>query len=244
MSRPTQPRFTHFVSTTCTPAARPSAGAEPTDPAKAGNDSVGRLSRVMKQDYREITLVRHGASSHPLATHLITAAEFRTWIVDYNRAGIAADSLPPPELMAVTCDMPCVVCSDMPRAIASARLLSPGREPCALPLLREAGRPIGGDWPVKLSLDMWDRISVFLWTMGLIASDESIGAARLRAQKAAFELVQLAEEFSRVLCVGHGMFNELIGQVLLDLGWNGPPRVGSRHWAATTYRKRALDIAT
>src|SRR5688572_9177572 len=192
----------------------------------------------MKQDYQEITLVRHGRSSHPLATNRITAAEFRMWIVDYNRAGIAADSLPPPELIAATCDMLYVVCSDMPRALASASLLSPGRAPCALPLLREAGRPVGGHWRVKLSLPMWDRISVFLWTMGLIASDESIGAARLRAQEAAYELERLTEEFSRVLCVGHGMFNALVGQALLSLGWEGPPRVGNGHWASTTYRKR------
>jgi broad specificity phosphatase PhoE len=203
--------------------------------------TVRLLSRIMKQDYQEITLVRHGRSLHSLPTQRITAAEFRTWIVDYNRAGLAADSLPPAELIAATCDMPCVVCSDMPRAMDSARLLSPDRVPCAMPLLREAGRPVGGDWRVKLSLPMWDRISVFLWTMGSIASDESVGATRLRAQEAARELARLAEEFGRVLCVGHGMFNALIGQVLLDLGWEGPPRVRNRHWAATTYRKRALD---
>jgi broad specificity phosphatase PhoE len=211
-------------------------GATPTQ-------AVMLLSGVMKQSYQEITLVRHGRSSHPLATHRITAAEFRTWIVDYNQAGIAADSLPAPELIAATCDMRYVVCSDMPRAIASASLLSPGRAPCALPLLREAGRPVSGNWRVKLPLAMWDCISVFLWTMGLIASDESVGAARLRAQEAACELVRLVEEFSRVLCVGHGMFNAFVGQALLDLGWEGPPRVANRHWAATTYRKRALDTA-
>jgi len=197
----------------------------------------------MKQSYQEITLVRHGRSSHPLATHRITAAEFRTWIVDYNQAGIAADSLPPPELIAATREIPYVVCSDMPRAIDSARLLSSGQVIYALPLLREAGRPVSGNWRLKLPLAMWDRISVFLWTMGWIASDESIGAARLRAQEAAYELVRLAEEFSRVLCVGHGMFNALAGQALRGLGWEGPPRVATGHWAATTYTKRALGTS-
>ena len=197
----------------------------------------------MKPDYEEITLVRHGRSSHPLPKNRITAAEFRTWIADYNRAGIAADSLPPPELVGATRDMPFVVCSDMPRARASASLLSPDRVPCALPLLREAGRPVGGHWHVKLSLAMWDRISVFLWRMDLIASDESIAAARLRAQEAVSELVRLAGEYNRVLCVGHGMFNALVGQALLGLGWEGPPRVGNRHWESTPFRKRALATA-
>src|SRR5215467_12709428 len=115
-------------------------------------------SGVMTQDYQEIMLVRHGRSSHPPATHRITAAEFRMWIVDYNRAGIAADSLPPPELITATYDMPCVVCSDLPRAMASAGLLSPNHVPRALPLFREAGRPVGGHWRVRLSLTMWDRV--------------------------------------------------------------------------------------
>jgi broad specificity phosphatase PhoE len=206
--------------------------------------AVSPLSGVMKQTYQEITLVRHGRSSFPLPTHLITAAEFQKWIVDYNRSGIAADSLPPPELLAATRNMPYVVCSDMPRAMASASLLSPSQAPSALPLLREAGRPLSGHWLVKLPLAMWNRISVLLWTIGLIASDESVGAARLRAQEAASELVRLAEEFGQVLCVGHGMFNALVGQALLSLGWEGPLRVASQHWATTTYRQRAHDNAS
>ena len=196
-------------------------------------------SGVMKQDYQEITLVRHGRSSYLLPTHRITAAEFRKWIADYNLAGIAADSLPPTELIGATRNVPYVACSDMPRAMASASLLSPGQAPYALPQLREAGGPVSGDWPVKLPLAAWDRISVFLWTIGLLTSDESVGAARLRAQEAAGKLVRLAEEFDRVLCIGHGMFNALVGQALLRLGWEGPPRVADGHWAATTYRKRA-----
>jgi broad specificity phosphatase PhoE len=189
-------------------------------------------------------LVRHGRSAHPLATHRLTAAEFRMWIVDYDRAGIAADSVPPPELMAATCDMPCVVCSDLPRALASAGLLSPHHVPRALPLFREAGRPVGGHWRVRLALTLWDRVSVWLWTRGVLASDESVDVARVRAREAADELVRLAAEFSRVLCVGHGMFNALVGRALLGLGWEGPPRVANHHWAATTYRQCVLDTAT
>jgi broad specificity phosphatase PhoE len=143
----------------------------------------------------------------------------------------------------MTRNVPYIVCSDMPRAMASARLLSPDQVPNALPLFREAGRPVSGHWPVKLPLTMWDRISVFLWRRGLITSDESVAAARLRAQEAAGELGRLAEEYSEVLCVGHGMFNALVGQALLGLGWEGPPRVASQPWSATAYRKRARDTA-
>ena len=90
---------------------------------------------------------------------------------------------------------------------------------------------------MRLSLALWDRLSVWLWTRGLIAGDESIDAARVRAREAAEALVRLAAECRRVLCVGHGRFNALVGQALLGLGWEGPPRVANHHWAATTYRK-------
>jgi broad specificity phosphatase PhoE len=143
----------------------------------------------------------------------------------------------------MTRNVPYIVCSDMPRAMASAHLLSPDQVPNALPLFREAGRPVSGNWPVKLPLTMWDRISVFLWRRGLITSDESVRVARLRAQEAAGKLVRLAEEFGRVLCVGHGMFNALVGQALQGLGWEGRPRVASHPWSATTYRKRTHDTA-
>lgn len=166
--------------------------------------------------------------------------EFRRWIDEYNQSGLASDSYPPRELIAVLDGTPAVVCSDYPRSIESANRLVTDAAPFILPLFREAGRPITSDWGIKLRLSAWDRISVKLWRIGLIAGDESIHKARKRAHEAATVLTRLAEEFERVLCVGHGAFNALVGEKLLEFGWKGPDRICDEYWQGGAYCKNSL----
>jgi broad specificity phosphatase PhoE len=183
----------------------------------------------------QIHILRHGRSARPFPTRWITPAEFREWIALYNRTGIAGESAPPAELVATIGDVPVIVCSDYPRSIESAARLIPNRQPRISATFREVGRPLQANWNVRLPLKVWDRFSVLLWNMNLISGDESIHAARRRAQEAARELVSLAEESSRVLFVGHGMINVLIGRELLRLGWQGPRRVDDAHWGLGTF---------
>src|ERR687885_721861 len=140
---------------------------------------------MVRKEVQEITLVRHGPSALALPTGWITAAQFRAWIERYNETGIAADSRPPLELVARAREAACIVCSDLPRAIESAKHLSPNCTLHTSALFREAGRPLDRDWPVKLPLTTWDRISVLLWRSGWITADESFQAACHRAREAA-----------------------------------------------------------
>jgi hypothetical protein len=188
----------------------------------------------------EIRLIRHGHSAQLPPLSRITAGEFRRWIEDYNRSGIAVDSVPPQELVTALCGTLAVVCSDYPRAIESANKLVSAVEPQILPLFREAGRPLMNNWGIKLSLPAWDCISTNLWRIGIIVGDESIRAARRRAGDAAAFLVRLAEDSDRVLCVGHGTFNALIGEKLREFGWNGPRKISDQHWQGGTFSKSAV----
>jgi broad specificity phosphatase PhoE len=185
----------------------------------------------------QIQIIRHGRSALPYPSNWITSTEFREWIAVYNRTGIADESTPPAELVATVGEVPVVVCSDYPRSIESAARLVPNRQPRISPVFREVGRPLQANWNVRLPLKVWDRFSVSLWNMNLISSDESIHAARRRAQEATRELVSLAEESSRVLFVGHGMINAMIGGELRRLGWQGPRRVADVFWGITTFRR-------
>lgn len=101
--------------------------------------------------HHEILLVRHGRSSLEVPSHRITLAEFREWIDEYNRAGIAESSLPPPALAAFARETPRLVCSDLQRAVASAARLAPDRPVLASPLYREVGRPMPGSFRIRLS---------------------------------------------------------------------------------------------
>jgi broad specificity phosphatase PhoE len=185
----------------------------------------------------QIHLVRHGRSARPFPTCRITPAEFREEIAFYNRTGIAETSTPPDEIIAAVGDVPVVVCSDFPRSIESAARLVPNRQPRISATFREVGRPLQWNWKIRLPLEAWDWFSVLLWKMNLISSDESIHAARRRAQEATRELVSWAEESSRVLFVGHGMINAMIGRELCRQGWQGSRRVDDAHWGFSTFCK-------
>jgi broad specificity phosphatase PhoE len=179
--------------------------------------------------------MRHGRSAHPSPTRWITAPQFREWIGIYNQTGISAESRPSDELIAMIGEPPVVVCSDFPRSIESAVRLFPNRQPIISATFREVGRPLQGNWNIRLPLHVWDRFSVLLWKMNLIASDESIHAAQKRAQAATRELVSLAQESSRVLFVGHGMLNALIARELRRQGWQGPRRVNDAYWGIVSF---------
>jgi broad specificity phosphatase PhoE len=183
----------------------------------------------------EIALIRHGRSEYAPPTRRITPSEFRAWIEGYNRAGIAAESAPAEDIVAAVRNIDCVVCSDLARAVASADRLCPGRRARVSPQFREAGRPVGADWSIRLPLWVWDRISVLMWHIGWSVTDEPRVTARARARAAARELVALAREHQRVVCVGHGRFNAMVGAELRRMGWRGPRRTAGEHWGLSTY---------
>jgi len=183
----------------------------------------------------QIQIMRHGRSALEFPTNWITPAEFREWIGIYNRTGIADDSRPPEKLIARVGDIATIVCSDYPRSIESAAQLFPNARPIISPLFREVGRPLPARSGIRLPLQIWDRLSVLLWKLNLIASDESIHTARQRAQSATRQLVDLAEQFSRVLFVGHGMLNALVGRELRRQGWHGSRQVNDDYWGITSF---------
>jgi broad specificity phosphatase PhoE len=183
----------------------------------------------------QIHIMRHGRSAHPFPTRWITPAEFREWIGIYNQTGIAADSRPSDEQIAMVGDAAVVACSDYPRSIESAARLAPNRQPIVSAIFREVGRPLQRSLHIRLPLHVWDRLSILLWKWNFISGDESFHAACQRAKQATRELVSLAREFSRVLLVGHGMLNALIGRELRRQGWRGPRRVNHDYWGIVSF---------
>ena len=83
-----------------------------------------------------VALVRHAPSSH-VQTGWITASGFRAWREAYEAAGIREDQRPPVHLEQLVGRAALVLSSDAARAVASARLLAPGRDIVVSPMLRE-----------------------------------------------------------------------------------------------------------
>ena len=90
----------------------------------------------MGQTESRVALVRHARSSHVHAGW-IDAGGFRAWREAYEAAGIHEDERVPAQLEQLASHAGVVLSSDAARAVASARLLAPGREIVVSPLLRE-----------------------------------------------------------------------------------------------------------
>jgi len=103
---------------------------------------------------RRLALVRHARSAH-VHTGWINTTGFRAWREAYEAAGIREDERIPADLERLAASADLVLASDAPRAMASARLLAPGREILVSPLLRELdleGPNLGG---LPLPLAAW-----------------------------------------------------------------------------------------
>src|SRR5262245_4064608 len=101
-----------------------------------------------------IALVRHGRPSHVHAGW-ITSSGFRAWREAYEAAGIRKEERVPAHLQHLADRADLVLASDAARAVASARLLAPGREIVVSPLLRELdleSPTLGG---LRLPLAAW-----------------------------------------------------------------------------------------
>lgn len=184
----------------------------------------------------EIVLVRHGKSLW-MENKPIMCQEFKNWVEKYDEHGVVEEKAYPEETLQKARAAKMVFTSDLKRAVASAKLLTPNTALVSHSLFRETELPIpslelGG---LKLRANIWAVVLRCLWFGGYSKGCESLGDAGKRAEKAAARLVEYAKEYHTVVLVGHGFFNRLIGKELLKMGWTSKGRTSSKHWASTPY---------
>ena len=186
---------------------------------------------------RRIVLVRHGHSAHTARGGWIDAAGVLRWRNAYDAAGILPDSLPPPDLVAEATRADCLISSDLPRAIASAERLAPGRTPRISPLVREMyldlPRWLVARWP----LPVWEACITAHWFVrewrGGIATPEELR----RAADAVESLEQTSREAATTVVVTHGAFRRLLSMRLVERGWALVARTGGyANWSAWRFR--------
>jgi len=186
---------------------------------------------------RSIILVRHGRSSLR-APKRLTSDGLRSTAVRYNEAGIRATPRPSALLRRRARAAGVIVCSDVRRAVESARVLDGTRRVLIDPLFREAGLPVRSRLPLRLSFDSWVWIAVIAWFSGWARGTESLTAARRRARTAARRLIGLSTQHRSVMLVGHGVFNALVAAELQGRGWQGPRwKLTAAHWEFAAYTK-------
>jgi broad specificity phosphatase PhoE len=191
---------------------------------------------------REIILVRHGRSAH-VQRGWLDVDGLRGWMAAYDAAEIALHHPPPPALVALARAAGLLVASDMPRAVASARVLADGREFRTSALLREAPLetpelPLPALGGLRLPLRGWAVVFGARWLAAWLRNAPPPGvdaAALARAEAADWLAAQAAEARGRVVAVTHATFRLLVAQALVRRGWRGPERRPYHEWSAWRY---------
>jgi broad specificity phosphatase PhoE len=179
-----------------------------------------------------LILVRHGRSAHVHDGSWIDPDSARRFEDAYDAASIRSDDAPPPELLALAKTAGAIVASDLPRAIASAQQLAPGREPEVSPLLRELKFNLP-EWGPALPLKVWDALHFTAWT-GLMMAGADTDETR-RAADAAEWVASRCSPDGLTIAVTHGGFRRLLAQALVARGWVKPEFWNSHHnWSAWT----------
>jgi broad specificity phosphatase PhoE len=182
---------------------------------------------------KQITLIRHGKPVFELSGS-VRARDLRKHVIRYNASGIS--DTPPPYTIELAKEHHIVVCSDLIRSVESAQALGFDEIHASEPLFGEAAIPHFSRGSVKLPVNTWIILLRTLSLMGFSKNGESFRNTKKRAMLAADKLVQLADQYGRVLLVGHGFINYFIARELLASGWTGPARPGKDFWGFGIYQ--------
>ncbi len=198
-------------------------------------DESRRLRREAAPRLR-IILVRHGRPAIPI-NRRTSHHGFRSYIDEYQEAGLDPQSAPPEELLDLVKGLNAVFTSGLPRADDSARAMLPEAEIIADPLFTEAPLAAPRIPLLKMKVPVWAVMARIMWHAGYHPEIENYRRAKARAMAAADILLKRAEENGAAVLVAHGYFNAMIGRVLKRRGFR---RTGShrvRFWNAVIYEQ-------
>jgi broad specificity phosphatase PhoE len=195
------------------------------------------VHRVSTQTECRIALVRHGRSSYVHAGR-IDAAGFRAWREAYESAGVLENERVPPHLKRWAERAGLMLSSDAPRAVASARLLAPGREIIVSPLLRELDLRAPDLGAVRLPLVGW-ALAVGVRNLLLTVRRQYPSVAEAdRVNEAAAWLEDFAVQHSLIVFVTHASFRQRLARRLVQTGWKAESgRRSLKHWSAWIFRR-------
>ena len=183
----------------------------------------------------EIVLVRHGRPA-PVDGRMVSGREVGEWAARYNEAGLLETLRPPLAVQQLVKSAGCVLASNLPRSLESARLVA-SNDVTIDPDLREAALPPSMGVSFRLPAGVWVVIARMAWWLNCRRSEEPIAAARARARRAADRLCALASRHGTVAVVGHGVFNRFVAKQLLMRGWKGPRFLPNAHWSASRFTR-------
>ena len=184
-----------------------------------------------------ILLIRHGRpaiAANPRTSH----SGFRSYIDEYEAAGLDPDSAPPDELQDLVKELSAIYTSTKPRSTDSAKALAPNAELIADPLFTEAPLASPRIPLLRMKVPKWAVVARILWHAGYHPEIENYRRAKTRASHAADILLARADANDGVaVLVAHGYFNAMIGRVLKKRGLARTGSHRARFWNAVIYER-------
>jgi broad specificity phosphatase PhoE len=193
-------------------------------------------STAPRQDAARIILIRHGRPAIDVAPRT-SHGGFRSYIDDYEAAGLDPSSAPPEELQDLVKELSAVFTSGKPRAHESAQALAPHAELIADPLFVEAPLASPRIPLLRMKVPKWAVVARILWHAGYHPEIENYRRAKSRASAAADILMRRAREDGRAALVAHGYFNLMIGRELRHRGFEKSGSHRARYWNAVIYER-------
>ena len=181
-----------------------------------------------------IVLIRHGRpaiATDPRTSH----AGFRTYIDEYEAAGLDPASAPPEEIQDLVRELSAVHASTKLRSTDSAKVLAPNAELIADPLFVEAPLASPRIPLLRMKVPKWAVVARILWHAGYHPEIEDYRRAKHRAAKAAEILMKRAGDEGATALVAHGYFNAMIGRELRRRGFRRSGLHRVRFWNAVIY---------
>ncbi|HEY5339178.1 MAG TPA: histidine phosphatase family protein [Rhizomicrobium sp.] len=183
-----------------------------------------------------IILIRHGKpaiATSPRTSH----REFRTYIDDYEDAGLDPASAPPEELQDLIGELEAVFTSGRKRAEESARVLAPKAELIVDPLFAESPLASPRIPLLKMTVTKWAIVSRLMWYAGFSPKIEGYHKSKRRAKRAAEILIARAQTTGGTALVAHGYFNYLIGIELRRRGFKQTGSHKAKYWNDVVYER-------
>lgn len=181
-----------------------------------------------------IVLIRHGRPAihtNPRTSH----GGFKSYIDDYEAAGLDPSSVPPDELADLVGELTAIYTSGRPRATDSAKALAPHAELIADPLFAEAPLASPRIPLLRMKVPKWAVVARILWHAGYHPEIENYRKAKHRAAEAADILMKRASAEGATALVAHGYFNLMIGRELRRRAFRKTGSHRVKYWNAVIY---------
>jgi broad specificity phosphatase PhoE len=205
-------------------------------PQEAARPRDSEPASVVRGGAERIILIRHGRPAIETAPRTGHHG-FRSYIDDYEAAGLDPASAPPEELQDLLRELAAVFTSGKARAHESAKALAPNAELIADPLFVEAPLASPRIPLLRMKVPKWAVVARILWHAGYHPEIENYRRAKARASDAADILMRRAREEGRAALVAHGYFNLMIGRELRRRGFAKSGTHRARYWNAVIYER-------